>query len=431
MRNRWSDSARAASAASRFGKYGPMMGLQPWGDAARAAAAAARAERAALAGGMSREEAAEVALDARYGEAVPTSGGRGEFFDAPAALADWSRSSGGGGGGRRAFISDAAPFEARKAGYEKAFREWWSGVQATEQNIAGFHAFVASFAGAAAAGMGAYRQATGEMPVAGASRAFGRAGGYVSGKTPMFDEAGVLAGWAKPGASRYGGSPRAPVRQPTGKAANLRFDLGRAKVTDPSTGKVTGRVPYSSEGSFPVPSRDMRGVQKAYDLGIRSYPGGDSFEQALSDAGIVAGSQEAYMFQKGWNDSTAVMDAAETFEPYSIEPETSDSVLADFGPQAVYDYGTGAYRDGVSLEAALNEAGIRPGSEAAYSVEKGYNDAAAVEDPDEAEGAVAESLGDEYAAYLDEVNASRVAEMAAKGLDPLGFPAGQIQSIDH
>ena len=427
MRNRWSDSARAASAAARLGKYGPMMGLQPWGDSARAAAAAARAERAALAGGMTSDEAVDIAMDARYGSGYLSEGSDG--IDPTLGIGRVSS-----GGGRRSLptISDAAPYEARQAAYEKAFREWWSGVQATEQNIAGFHAFVAAFAGAAAGGMGAYRQATGENPVAGASRAFGRAGSYLSGKTPMYDGSGVLAGWARPGASRYGGSPRSPVRQPLSKAANLRFDLGRAKVMDPSTGKVSGRVPYSAEDFFPSTSRDMGGVQKAYDLGVRSYPGGLSFDQALSEAGIVAGSQEAYLFEKGWNDSTAVMDAAENFEPYSVVPETAESVLADFGPQAVYDYGTGAYRDGVSLEAALNEAGIRPGTEAAYSVEKGYNDAAAVEDPYEADGAVAESLGEEYEAYLDAANAARVAELGAKGLDPLGFPlAGGYDPISE
>jgi hypothetical protein len=424
MKNRWSDAARFASAAVRYSKYGPMMGMQPWGDNARAAAAAARAERAALAGGMSPSEAVDVALDARYGEGYLS----GEASIDPTLGIGRERVS--SGSRRVPSMSDAAPFEARKASYERAFREWWKGVQATEQNIAAFHAFVAAMGGAAAGAMGSYRQATGEQPVAGMSRVFGRAGSYLSGDTPMFDESGVLAGWAKTGAARYGRTSRPVGRQPMSKAANLRFDLGRAKVVDPTTGKTVGRAAYSSDGDWPIPKSDMRAVKKAYDMGIQafSFNDGMSLEQALRETGIVAGSEEAYMFQKGWQDAPAVMDAAESdgYEPYSIEREESEAVMADYGPENVYNYGVGAFRDGVSLSDALREAGIRPGTEAAYAVEKGYNDATALEDPEDADdgsAAVAEErLGDEYAQYLDEVNALRDESLAEQGLDPQGHP---------
>ncbi len=424
MMNRWSAEARAASAAARLEKYGPMMGLRPWGDTARSAAAASRAARAAQAGGMTASEATEFALDARFGTGYLSDGSGG--IDVTLGLGR-ARSSGSYSGDRRIpVMSDATPFEDRKAKYEAAFREWWKGVQATGQNIAAFHAFVAAFGGAAAGAMGAYRQATGEMPVAGVSRAFGRTGGYLSGKTPMYDESGVLAGWAKPGAARYGRTSRPVGRQPLSKAANLRFDLGRAKIVDPKTGKTVGRAAYSSDGDWPIPSRDMRGVQKAYDMGVRAFGDGTSLEQALRETGIIAGSEEAYMFQKGWQDAPAVTEAVERYEPYpvSISPETSDSLLADYGPQKVYDYGVSAYRDGMSLEEALHEAGVQPGTDAAFSVEKGYNDAVAIPDTEEDDGApvAEESLGEEYERYLDEVNAARDSEMAAKGLDPLGFP---------
>lgn len=426
MKNRWSAEARAASAAARLEKYGPMMGLQPWGDTARAAAAASRAARAAQAGGMTASEATEFALDARFGTGYLSDGSGG--IDVTLGLGR-ERSSGSYSGGRRIpVMSDATPFEDRKAKYETAFREWWKGVQATEQNIAAFHAFVAAFGGAAAGSMGAYRQATGEQPVAGMSRLIGKGRGYLSGETPMYDESGVLAGWAKTGAARYGRTFRPVGRQPRSKAANLRFDLGRAKIVDPKTGRTVGRAAYSSDGDWPVPSRDMRGVQKAYDMGVRAFGDGTSLEQALRETGIVAGSEEAYMFQKGWQDAPAVTEAVESFEPYSLElPEyASASVLDDYGPLKVYDYGVSAYRDGLSLEEALHEAGVQPGTEAAFSVEKGYNDAVALLDPeeeDEGGAAVAEeSLGEEYERYLDEVNAARDAEMAAKGLDPLGYP---------
>jgi len=275
--------------------------------------------------------------------------------------------------------------------------------------------------------MGAYRQATGEMPVVGVSRAFGRTGGYLSGKTPMYDESGVLAGWAKPGSARYGRTPRPVGRQPLSKAANLRFDLGRAKIVDPKTGKTVGRAAYSSDGDWPIPSRDMRGVQKAYDMGVRAFGDGTSLDQALRESGIIAGSEEAYMFQKGWSDAPAVTEAVERYEPYpvSISPVTSDSLLSDYGPQKIYDYGVSAYRDGLSLEDALREAGVRRGTDAAYAVEKGYNDATAIVDPDAEDGfggGGAETLGEEYAQYLDEVNARRDAELATRGLDPLGHP---------
>jgi hypothetical protein len=323
-------------------------------------------------------------------------------------------------------MSDATPFEDRKAKYEAAFREWWKGVQATGQNIAAFHAFVASIGGAAAGAMGAYRQATGEQPVVGMSRFIGKGRGYLSGETPMFDESGVLAGWAKTGAARYGRTSRPVGRQPLSKAANLRFDLGRAKIVDPKTGKTVGRAAYSSDGDWPIPSRDMRGVQKAYDMGVRAFGDGTSLEQALRETGIIAGSEEAYMFQKGWQDAPAVTEAVGRYEPYpvSISPETSDSLLSDYGPQKIYDYGVSAYRDGLSLEEALHEAGVQPGTDAAFSVEKGYNDAVAILDPDEGDAVdvAEESLGEEYERYLDEVNAARDAELAAKGLDPLGFP---------
>jgi len=92
------------------------------------------------------------------------------------------------GGHRIPVMSDATPFFDRKAKYETAFREWWKGVHATEQNIAAFHAFVAAFGGAAAGSMGAYRQATGEQPVAGMSRLIGKGRGYRDLPTPIASE---------------------------------------------------------------------------------------------------------------------------------------------------------------------------------------------------------------------------------------------------
>lgn len=427
MKNRWSDAARAASAAVRYSKYGPMMGMRPWGDSARAAAAAARAERAALAGGMSPSEAIEVALDARYGEGYLS----GEESIDPTLGIGRERAS--SGYRRVPSISDAAPFEARKASYERAFREWWKGVQATEQNIAAFHAFVAAMGGAAAGAMGAYRQTTGEQPVVGMSRAIGKGVGYVSGETPMYDESGVLAGFAKTGPARYGRTFRPVQKHFSGrKAANLRFDVGRAKIVDPVTGKTTGRVPYSVSDDWPIPKSDMSKVQKAYDMGIRAYSDGAGLEQALRETGIIAGSEEAYMFQKGWQDAPAVMDAAESdgYEPYSIVPSAEDSAPVEpYGgglQGSGYNYGVAAYREWLGLADALREAGVQPGTDAAYAVEKGYNDATAIVDPDAEDGfgggGGAETLGEEYAQYLDEVNARRDAEMATRGLDPLGHP---------
>ena len=186
MKNRWSAEARAASAAARLEKYGPMMGLRPWGDTARSAAAASRAARAAQAGGMTASEATEFALDARFGTGYLSDGSGG--IDVTLGIGR-ERSSGSYSGGRRIpVMSDATPFEDRKAKYEAAFREWWKGVQATEQNIAAFHAFVAAFGGAAAGSMGAYRQATGEQPVAGMSRLIGKGRGYRDLPTPIASE---------------------------------------------------------------------------------------------------------------------------------------------------------------------------------------------------------------------------------------------------
>ena len=426
MKNRWSDAARAASAAVRYSKYGPMMGMRPWGDSARAAAAAARAERAALAGGMSPSEAVEVALDARYGEGYLS----GEESIDPTLGIGRERAS--SGSRRVPSISDAAPFEARKASYERAFREWWKGVQATEQNIAAFHAFVAAMGGAAAGAMGAYRQTTGEQPIAGMSRAIGKGVGYLSGETPMYDESGALAGFAKTGPARYGRTFRPVQKHFSGrKAANLRFDLGRAKIVD-SEGRTVGRARYSADGDWPIPKSDMSKVQKAYDMGIRAYSDGAGLEQALRETGIIAGSEEAYMFQKGWQDAPAVMDAAESdgYEPYSIVPSAEDSAPVEpYGgglQGSGYNYGVAAYREGLGLADALREAGVQPGTDAAYAVEKGYNDATAIVDPDAEDGfgggGGAETLGEEYAQYLDEVNARRDAEQAARGLDPQGYP---------
>jgi len=183
MKNRWSDSARAAARASRKanGNY------TGWTDAARAASLAVRRAKA----------------DARASSGGGSGGYPGDYFtyddgtpvirDVTAGFDDYEPG--------RTTISDAAPFEERQRQYAEAFRQWWSGVETSAGNIEKFHAFVAAFGGAAAAAAGAAR------PAGEATGLFGATGGRYGGQKPVYDQSGNVVGWAK-----VGGRPAAARR---------------------------------------------------------------------------------------------------------------------------------------------------------------------------------------------------------------------------
>ena len=215
--NRWSDAARAAAYASRK-KSGNYAG---WTDSARAAALAVRRDKAA----------------ARLG---------GYYPDGQPVIRDVTEGMGDGYEPGRSYISDGADRARTQADYERAFRDWWRGVETTSGNIARFNAFVAAVGGAAAAGLGAYRQTAGQDPSAGASRALGRAGKYVSGKEPVYDADGNLAGFAKVGGRPYPRSDNAPVTSGGRRAAQMEFER-TGIIRDPATGKVIGRARYGDE----------------------------------------------------------------------------------------------------------------------------------------------------------------------------------------
>jgi len=181
MKNRWSDTARAASLAARRAKYGSGWANPGWSDAARAAALAVRREKAAA--------------------RVSSSGGTFTYEDGTPVVRDlmseMSDSARTYRPGQTA-IGDGAAFDARQRQYAEAFRRWWSGVETTAGNIEKFHAFVASFGGAAAAAAGAAN------PAGAASGVFGAKYG---GQKPVYDQSGNVVGWAK-----VGGRPAAARR---------------------------------------------------------------------------------------------------------------------------------------------------------------------------------------------------------------------------
>jgi len=246
--NRWSDSARAAARASRKanGNYGG------WSDAARAAALAVRREKAA-------------ARSASYGGASYG----GTYADGQPVIRDLADIGSDYTGGT--YITDAGPVEERQSQYEEAFRQWWSGVDASADNIMKFHEYVAALGGAAAAAAGAYN------PAGAASGAFGARYG---GQKPVYDQSGNVVGWAKsggrPAAARRsgktgGGYGSDPLNGPeTADDLALRESYGShlegirqgyeaemaAKGLDPQGYPLTQKSPASGGGLSAGAARD-------------------------------------------------------------------------------------------------------------------------------------------------------------------------------
>ncbi len=315
LENRWSEKARAASLAARRAKYGSGWAHPGWSDKARAAAlevrrAKAAARAAAMGGGYAGGSAA---IRDHIGDMAEAAAG----FDP-----------------NKTSLSDSAEFDARKAAYEEAFRDWWKGVEFTSENIAAFNAFVAAFAGVGAAGSGAYRQTTGRSASEGASRAWGRAGKAVTGKEPMYDESGLLSGFARVGGRPYARSDNAPARGVFGgdkRAGGLNFER-KGKVYDPASGVAVGRVKYSEDvapaagKAFPkggdpaVPGETLGAEYAAYLDAVTAEQ-----DAALAARGLDPHGNAAPTGEAGLEFALSMYDRLDKVTPTT--PEQSDAVM--------------------------------------------------------------------------------------------------------
>jgi len=445
-----------------------MMGLRPWGDNARAAAYAARAEREVLGRIASASDGGQQSVLERVRDTVrlPASSGI-PSFNTPDRV------------------------ERARADYDRAFRKWYDGVEKTSTGIAAFHGLVAALGGAAAGASGAYRQVSGVRPVVGTSRAFGTAGRYLTGKPPLYDSEGVLSGFAKVGRRPYPRAFNQPMRAPILKAGSVSAPGRIGKMIDPATGRVVGRVRYTPEddseqgwfkgmrfddrvretGVMEQYERDMTraydagraaalhsefadigtGLKAAgllggtelaeafrdgwdvgkgeapmmdsgaYNAGVTAYREGAALPDAVQNAGLIPRTEAYDAFQKGWLDASGIADPAESVEDIS----------GDYDLDALaYAAGLAAYEIGLSIVDAAREMGIVPRTSAYADLEKGYYDAAGVVGGHEAgPDAVMEAEPAGYGEWLDEVDATFAADMAARGLDPQGYPLEEYESV--
>jgi len=335
-----------------------MMGLKPWGDSARAAAYAARAEREILErlGGTS-DVPASILERVRESIRLPA-GSSGAFFDTPARV------------------------ERAREEYDRAFREWYAGVEKTSGKIAAFHGLVAALGGAAVGASGAYRQGAGVRPVVGASRAFGAAGKYVTGKSPVYDSEGVLSGFAKVGGRPYSRAFNQPGRTPLLKAGSVPAPARSGKMIDPATGRVIGRVRYAPEDAG-----DGRGAFKGMKFGDRSREVG-AMEQYERDMTRAYDAGRSAALRGGFSDIDAGLKAAGFFDGTEVAEAFRDGwASGKEAPPAMdsgaYNAGVAAFREGVALPDAVKEAGLTEGTAAYAAFQKGWLDAPGITDPSE------------------------------------------------
>jgi hypothetical protein len=159
----------------------------------------------------------------------------------------------------KSYLSTGDDLAERQARYSEAFRKWWSGVEATSENIAAFNAFVAAAGGGCRRGRGLPAVFRHE-PDEGISRVPGAPAGMRPGRSRSTMRRALSQG-LRGSAASVRAPDNAPLRAPYRRAGRLSADEGVADVVDPVTGTKTGSVRYDAPESVPEGFfKGMRGM---------------------------------------------------------------------------------------------------------------------------------------------------------------------------